>query len=159
MPNCPSPEIVVAETVDYLTEFLEKPHPLFGNLPICPFSKKYRLSHVKWVIGSLNFDYIINYPFGDHFLLWFIDPTGIDIECVRELECKLSETLPDCVVLSGHPQDKFELHGLATRREPYPNIQLFKKSVLRVFQDKLLKTQYYKNFSGEELKQFWGIDG
>lgn len=139
------PEVVVAETVDYLVRFLEVPHPAFGNLPVCPFSKSMRRTRVKWVVGRLSADRVVRTPFGDHVLLWFID-TRKDLPHaeVLALEAQLTRVLPDCVVLSGGPNDPFVLNGVKTRQEPYPNIQLFKKEVLANYQATLaLKTGYY----------------
>ncbi|MEG4587381.1 hypothetical protein QUA54_19510 [Microcoleus sp. MOSTC5] len=36
---------IIESTLRWMTEFVELPHPVFSDLPICPFSKKARLAN------------------------------------------------------------------------------------------------------------------
>ena len=36
---------IIESTLRWMTEFVELPHPIFSDLPICPFAKKARLAN------------------------------------------------------------------------------------------------------------------
>src|SRR6476469_3752272 len=36
---------IIESTLRWMTEFVELPHPVFSDLPVCPFTKKARLAN------------------------------------------------------------------------------------------------------------------
>ncbi|MEB3280742.1 MAG: hypothetical protein VKK42_17655 [Lyngbya sp.] len=42
---CDSNSEIIQRTIEYMMDFLEQPHPVFGGLPVCPFTRKARLTN------------------------------------------------------------------------------------------------------------------
>jgi hypothetical protein len=53
----------------------------------------------------------------------------------------------------GHPQDDFQIQGLYTRRGPWPNFQIIKRSLAKKASQSLWSTGYYRNWTPEQLKK------
>lgn len=160
---------VIYHMVEYMNEFLEKPHPIFGGLPICPFARKARLEAQIlykvcrfWTHTDLNPDSsvirIINEfcQEGRYEVLLVIHPerqamTPLAmqqfIDCLNE---KISAT--GLIAFGGHPDDDFNIQGVYTRKEPFLNFTVQSKQLVQEASDSLLKTDYYKNWTLENLR-------
>lgn len=138
--------------MDHLKNFVEKPSAAFNNLPVCPFAKKARNSgKIEFFVGSLVlrgplYERIEQFNAQDFYeTLWLIHPNCI----VNSYETdKISDELsekygPDLQFFSGHPESNFQMNGVYTRREPYPNIIVQKTSLLIKKEAKLKGTRYY----------------
>ncbi len=160
---------VIHHMVEYMNEFLEKPHPIFGDLPICPFARKARLDgrilykvYRFWEHTDLNPDSpvirIIN-EFSQqecYEVLLVIHPekqamTPLAmqqfINCLNE---KISTT--GLVAFGSHPDDDFNIQGVYTRKEPFLNFTVQSQQLVKEASDSLLKTDYYKNWTLENLR-------
>ena len=45
MSAAPDHAEIVRELSQYIIDFVERPHPKLGNLPVCPFARKARLEN------------------------------------------------------------------------------------------------------------------
>ena len=79
---------------------------------------------------------------------------GISAEEVRQLVDALNETLPakNLMALGAHPVDPFNIDGLYTRREPYPNIQLLRLDVGVRAAESLKNTGYYDRWTEDNMR-------
>jgi len=129
--------------MDHLKNFVEKPHPDFGNLPICPFVKQARVK------GKIQFVEV--YAFGDkpdahiekllrdfgqqnHYeAMLIIHP---DKSCKAEVSYSLAAELQPLLVelkllaFGGGPDDEMTFNGVHTRKEPYCNVVIQSQEVL-----------------------------
>lgn len=138
--------------MDHLKNFVEQPSAAFNNMPVCPFAKKARTSgKIEFFVTSLEqkftlYSRIEQFNAQDFYeTLWLINP-----DCVlTSLETdEISDALSkkygaDLQFFSGHPESNFQMKGIYTRREPYPNIIVQKTSLIERKEAKLKGTRYY----------------
>ena len=161
---------IIESTLRWMTEFVELPHPIFSDLPICPFAKKARLANqilfkierfsaltefdgdssiIKWIHEFYNSDFEI---------MVVINPekTAITAPQTKELIAQLNNHISELGLLAFHlhPEEDFNIDGLHTRRMPYPGFTIQLNSKLKPASDSLEKTEYYKNWTAEQLKYF-----
>jgi len=155
--------------VEYLQEFLEKPHPIFGGLPICPFSRKARLAdRILYKVVHFGFPTDLNpdspvYTVINEFcqeeryeVLLVIHPNNQEMtefemqQFISCLNAKISAM--GLVAFGGHPQEDFNIQGVYTRYAPYPHFTVQNRLLLKAASDLLLKTDYYQNWTPENLK-------
>lgn len=138
--------------MDHLINFVEKPSETFANLPVCPFAKQARtFGKIQCFVHSLVLTRAIDeqielFKGQDHYeTLWLIHPNCI----INSQETDaISDDLarrygPELQFFSGHPQSNFQMYGIYTRREPYPNIIVQKTSLLNRKERLLQNTRYY----------------
>ena len=58
---------------------------------------------------------------------------------------------PDLIVFRSHPLNEFQVDGLYTRREPYPNLQFVTKQHLAEARARL-SSKYYSKMSEDNLR-------
>jgi hypothetical protein len=136
---------------NHLISFVEKPHPAFGNLPVCPFAKKARLEgKLTYVVKELNtqpvLDIIIPWLLTESQALVIIDPRqNLVLEDFETLSAAMEKQLPEGVqMFTSHPQSDYQQNGVYTRREPYPNWQFMKNADLEKAKQQLAKSKRYK---------------
>jgi hypothetical protein len=56
------------------------------------------------------------------------------------------------MALGGHPEDPFNIDGLYTRREPYPNIQLIGLDVGERAHQSIKNSGYYDRWTESNLR-------
>jgi len=159
---------IVGHMIQYLESVLEKPHPIFGGLPICPFAKGARLQNKicykvlrlrsveladnAELINAIGEFYIRN----DHEVMLVISPdiTALSVEQIVQLVINLNEKLAPLrlVVFGGHPDDDFNIQGVRTRQEPYINLTVQPIELLKAASRVLAETNYYQNWSVENLQ-------
>ncbi|HAA30709.1 MAG TPA: hypothetical protein DCE56_27245 [Cyanobacteria bacterium UBA8553] len=154
--------------VEYMDEFLEKPHPMFGGLPVCPFARKARLearilykvyrfwSHRDLYPDSPVLRIINEFCQEERYEVLLVihpekqamTPLAMQqfIECLND---KISAA--GLVAFGGHPDDAFNIQGVCTRKEAFLNFTVQSKQLVKVASDSLLKTDYYKNWTLENL--------
>lgn len=149
---------VIDEITRYMQDFIEKPNPAFGGMPVCPFATKVRIEgRIDFQIapfsindvkdGSEMLGKIRTLAEQDHFdIIMFVHPDkkamtfeelDVIIKAVQEM------VKPDFHVFSGHPDDPYQMHGIFTRRDPYPNFQVITAKLLNEAAAKLANTKYY----------------
>ena len=166
----PDRETSIVETmIQYLDTVLEQPHPVFGGLPICPFSKKARLQNkIFYKVLALAMDQLQPdselrqtitsfHASKQHDVLLFISPDeqAFTVEQVQAFVEQLNALLAPLGLVSfgGHPQDPFNIQGVLTRREPFINLTIQSLTVLQAASEQLTRTSYYQNWSAENLRQ------
>jgi hypothetical protein len=162
-------DAIITQMIHYLETVLEKPHPVFGGLPICPFSKKARLQN-KILYKVLNLSFaelqpnsvllkaIQEFQTSECYdVLLFICPNVdfLSVDQVRSLVKTLNEMIASMklAAFGGHPLDTFNIQGIYTRREPFINITIQGIELLNAASQQLKKTNYYHNWSPENLQE------
>jgi hypothetical protein len=155
--------------VEYMKEFLEKPHWVFQGLPVCPFARKARLEnrilykvhrfspHTDFLPDSPVMRMISEFRQEKHYeVLLVVHPdqqamTNFQIqEFIDRLNQKIS--IAGLIAFGGHPDEDFNIQGVHTRREPYLNFTVQSEQLVKDASDSLLKTDYYNNWTLENLK-------
>ena len=161
---------IIEYTLRWMTEFVELPHPVFSNLPICPFTKTARLANqilfkIERFSALTRLDgdsgimkSIHEFCNSDFEILVVINPekTAISARQTQELIEKLNNNISELGLLAFHvhPEEDFNIDGLHTSRAPYAGFTVQVNSQLKPVSDSLLKTEYYKNWTIEQLKYF-----
>ncbi|MEG3891296.1 hypothetical protein QT973_12830 [Microcoleus sp. Z1_A1] len=161
---------IIESTLRWMTEFVELPHPVFSDLPICPFTKKARLANqilfkIERFSARTEFDRdsaimksIYEFYNSEFEIMVVINPekTAITAPETKELIDKLNNQISELGLLAFHihPEEDFNIDGLHTRRMPYPGFTVQVNSKLKPASDSLEKTEYYKNWTAEQLKNF-----
>lgn len=153
---------IIREFYDYIVAFVEGPRPEFGNLPICPFAKRARLEgRMRIEVLELGTDSIASRlqcfeddPTLDLLLLVHPDTGTLSCPEVYGIAQELNRLLSarNLLALAGHPADPFNIDGLHTRRDPYPNIQLLRGDVAERAYKSLEKSAYYDRWSEENFR-------
>lgn len=146
-------ELILKEMTDHLINFVEKPHPAFANLPPCPFAKKARLQNkIKFIIfdftNGLTEDLSKLLQLDPNYeIIWVINPNkNMPVDALYKLIDDINAVNPVLEAFGGHPEDPYEMAGVKTRQEPYPNFVLQSKEILDKARWKLKHTKYYTNF-------------
>lgn len=151
------PEDIFAEMTAYNIAFVERPHPAFNDLPVCPFAKKARLEHkLQYEICDLDIHHML-----DQIERWRTSGTQTIILVIPDNEMPFADfllhfellkaTLPkDLSVFEAHPHSDYLYHGVYTRREPYPNFQVMRISDLDRAHDQLLHSHWYETGKGDD---------
>jgi hypothetical protein len=160
-------EMVIEEMTQYLRTVLEKPHPVFGGLPICPFAQQARIHNkIKFFVhrfeskdlldSSVLLTAIRQFNPTLHDVLFVIHPdkkamSSSDLEqFVTALNHQLFPL--HLTAFGGHPDDRFEIQGVQTRHDPYLNITVQSIAKLKRASELLTNTKYYDNWSPDNLK-------
>ena len=166
---CDSNSEIIQRTIEYMTDFLEQPHPIFGGLPVCPFTRKARLSNqILYKVdhfdinSSLNLDSTLiqsiqEFHQNQHdevLLVLHPDPQALTPEQTQEFINCLNPIISSwgLVAFGGHPDESFNIQGIYTRRLPYINLTIQAQCLLTQASETLLKTKYYQNWTPENLK-------
>ncbi|XGV94572.1 MAG: hypothetical protein ACAF41_17685 [Leptolyngbya sp. BL-A-14] len=166
-PNCETD--VIATMIQYLETVLEQPHPVFGGLPICPFSKKARLQNkIFYQVLVLTMDQLqadselrraiaLFQESKQQDVLLFISPDeqALSVDQMQVFVEQLNQSLAPLglTAFGGHPQDSFNVQGVYTRREPYINLTVQSLEILQAASQQLARTSYYQHWSAENLQQ------
>jgi hypothetical protein len=168
-----NPEDIIAAMQRWSEEFIEQPHWVVGDLPVCPFAKAARLKK------TVRFD-VLAFDLTDP-----LDPTGAILTLVRDLPRRqeletlfvihphpaqigagaleafvgrlntrmAAETLTsDLQAFEAHPNSEFCIGGVYTRRSPYPSFQVLSRTRLKTASDSLLGSRYYDHFTPAMLR-------
>lgn len=145
---------IIQEIERYMQDFIEKKHPAFNNMPVCPFAGKARKKkRIDYRVGPFlweDIDKIVEQARSanhDKFeIIMFVHPDkSFSFEELGKIINEVSMRLnPEFSVFGGHPLDPFMMHGVYTRRDPYPNFQIVSTPFLNKATNKLKKTDYYK---------------
>ena len=156
------------ETIkNWISEFVTKPNPVFGNLPPCPFAQK---AIIENKVEFLELDGVADYPtLYQHILEADFDE--IDVLCMiaqpdqftaGETE-KLARDLNgyfmdhDVVVLEDHPDTPESVKGVKLNNGEYILFLAQRLSKLNKFAKILEAGPYYKNWSNDYLESVKGF--
>ncbi|BAZ28010.1 hypothetical protein NIES4074_04400 [Cylindrospermum sp. NIES-4074] len=154
--------------IEYMQDFIEKPHPVFGDMPICPFTQKARQQET---ISYQVYDFSTRELKPDSQLVKLINDfnSSIKHEALLIIHHDKQAMTPDeteqfveslneiishtgLVAFGGHPHDEFNIQGLYTRQAPYLHVIIQSYQIIKTTSDVLQKTRYYQNWSSENLK-------
>jgi hypothetical protein len=161
-PHIPDRAEIVREFTQHILDFVERPHPKLGNLPVCPFARKARLENrIQFEVLELTREGILglvpSFEAKPEFdTLICIDPRkdGLSAVEVRRLVEALRPPLlaMNLEALGGHPEDSFNIDGLYTRREPYPNVQLQRSDIAERAYQSIKNSGYYERWTEDNLR-------
>lgn len=158
---------IIAQMLSYIENIIEVPHPVFGGMPICPFSRNARLANkiLYKVCGFSKSDldatselmkWAQNFSQQHHYeLLLVIHPKhdAFTLEEIRDFTNCINQqiTLLGLVAFDGHPEDNFNIQGAYTRQAPYIHFTLQFQHQVRQASSLLIKTSYYSNWTHQHL--------
>ena len=156
------------ETIkNWISEFVTKPNPVFGNLPPCPFAQK---AIIENKVIFLELDGVADYPTLYQHIL-DADFDEIDVLCMiaqpdqftaDETE-KLARDLNgyfmrhDVVVLEDHPDTPESVKGVKLNNGEYTLFLAQSLSKLNKFSKILEAGPYYRNWSRSYLESVKGF--
>ena len=167
------PDDVIAAMERWSEEFIEQPHPVVGDLPVCPFAKAARLKKtVRFEVmpfdaaDPLEPDGAIlslvrefsQHPELETLFVIHPEPARIGARPLEELVTRLNARLaaePSACMLQAfeaHPHSEFSIGGVYTRRSPFPSFQILSRALLKNASDSLLGSHYYDQFTPAMLK-------
>jgi hypothetical protein len=164
---------IIEQMVEYMQTVLEKPHPAFGGLPICPFARRARLE--KTILFRVHrfypdadlfagsalaqlFEDFQDFSDREHYEAMLIihpDRKAMTLAELHEFVDQVNEAIApqNLLAFGGHPEESFNIQGVYTRREPYINFTIQTCAKIKTASDLLKKTAYYHNWSPEQLMQ------
>jgi hypothetical protein len=169
-------DLVITAMRSWSESFVERPHPVFGGLPVCPFARPARARDaIQFEVqpfsaddplapGGLLMRQIAAFAeaeaVGRRETLFVIhpDPRAISAAALEGLVARLNAALVGTPTLAhlrafeAHPESAFCVEGVYTRRSPYPSFQILSHGRLKATSDALLKTPYYRRFTPEMLR-------
>lgn len=153
---------IVREFTQHIIDFVEQPHPTFGNLPVCPFARKARLENkIELTVMELTRAGILALvpsflAKAELDMLMCVDSRkdGLSSPEIYRLVAELNRELPamNLMALGGHPQDPFKIDDVYTRRDPYPNVQLLRLDVGERAHQSLKNSPYYDRWTESNLR-------
>ena len=157
-------EIVIAKVNEYI-DWLATPNEAFGGFPICPFVEKERASgKLKYEIFKIGFtkplfDLIEEWDDEDDYNSMIIAYlSDIKMSEYKTFQHWLNKGLRErnmgyVKVICFHPDDTFEVGGVKTRsKAPYFLLNVAYQDELNKSHQRLLYTDYFNNFTGENRK-------
>lgn len=151
---------IVSEFVNHIINFVEQ--PLTNGLPVCPFARRARTKNlILFKVLPLTYQDALQWIKENctthHEVMIIInnDKTNLSEQITKSLADQLNSTLPTMGLQAfwGHPEALFCVNGVFTRREPFPNIQVIKKSVVERADKLLQATDYYDKWTKENLDE------
>ena len=156
------------EVIKWVKEFVEVPHPVFADMPPCPYAKQARLD------GKVEFKEVTDmepdsnlWVYIDRFdfkkkdvLVLIMHPRRWKPQYTRKVAGQLNETFKnkDIVVLEDHPQLVEKVKDVVLNHGKYILLFVQNKTKLHNAEKQLRKTDYYKNWSTkyeEEVTGSW----
>lgn len=156
------------ETIkNWISDFVTKPNPVFGNLPPCPFAQKAIIDgKVEFLEldGAADYEtlyaHIWNFDFEDKDVLCMIaEPGQFNMAETVQLASELNSywMSKDVVVLEDHPKIKESVKHVQLNNGHYILFLAQKLSKLNRFAKILEGGPYYKNWSKSYLKSVKGF--
>ena len=151
----------------WISDFVTKPNPIFGDLPPCPFAQKAIVDgKVKFLeldgIGEFGtiFTHIWEFDFDKKDVLILIaEPDQYTAEQTMEIADRLNEALmpSDIVVLEDHPEIEEKVKGVKLNNGHYTLFLAQRLSKLNKFSRMLEAGPYYRNWSRSYLESVKGF--
>jgi hypothetical protein len=156
---------MIKKTIDWIENYLEPPHPNFGDMPICPFiqAEKSTTFVAVWYPDETKLtDLIDEYLLSGNSSALFICAESKDFQWRRvksgpfqkELQKKLFKIKMDQRVHIFSPFEYRTLAGINSRKGiPYVLLNISSASKFNEAHRSLWKTDYFKNWSDEERRK------
>ena len=156
------------EVIKWVKEFVEVPHPVFADMPPCPYAKQARLD------GKVEFKevtdmepdsnlwvYIDRFDFKNKDVLVLImDSKRWKPQYTKKLAGELNEAFKhkNILVMEDHPQLVEKVKYVVLNQGKYILFLCQERVKLQTFEKRLRQTDYYKNWSSkyeEEVTGSW----
>lgn len=145
---------IISYVTEYMMNFVELSHPIFSNMPVCPFAKKARIDKsinfqiVDLLLSESYLDRIAQFKtrLDDSEVLFLLGEsliTNSEIEFITDLLTVLFGD--ELQLFAFHPDSQFEMGGVFTRRMPTPGIIVQRNLDVEVRELALKRTRYYDN--------------
>lgn len=148
---------LAAKMLDYIKDFIEKSHPSFDGLPICPFARRARVK------GLIQFEIKAFKTVAD--VMEMIDLMKPEKEVIimlhpdiglKELKALLEEVEKPASqkgfgVFHGHPEEAWKIGECYSRRDPVANIQAVKLDLIQK-SAATLPERYYSRWTAQQRK-------
>jgi len=160
---------IINSMIEYMQNFLEQPHRVFGNMPVCPFVGKARLqNNILYQVYRFSSNYDLN--LNSHLLksiddfraslsyeLMLIihpDQQAMTLDESKQFAERLNEIISPTglIAFAGNSDDSFNIQEVYTRKAPYIHLTIQTDKSLKTASELLLKTPYYQNWSSDNLK-------
>ena len=152
---------------NWISDFVTRPNPVFGDLPPCPYAQKAIVDgKVQFLeldgIGEFGtiFTHIWDFDFDKKDVLVIIaEPDQYTAEQTVEIADRLNEALmpSDIVVLEDHPDIKEKVKHVKLNNGEYILFLAQRLSKLNRFSRMLESGPYYKNWSKSYLESVKGF--
>ncbi|MEH1855248.1 MAG: DUF6875 domain-containing protein [Nostoc sp.] len=160
---------IINSIEEYMQNFLEKPHHVFGNMPVCPFVEKARLQnnilyqvyrfsthynlHLNSDILKLIDDFRASLSY-EVMLIIHPDKQAMTLDESKQFAERLNQIISPTglIAFAGNSNDSFNIQGVYTRQAPYIHLTIQTEKSIKIASELLLKTRYYQNWSAENLK-------
>lgn len=156
--------------LSYMTQFLEQPHPVFANLPPCPYARKERLDNkilfqettittdgpsAELLEDIRNFDADSKWTT----MLIYASTQQVNVQECYTFARTITDTLQsmDILAIPLHPDDPFEIQGIRTRQVPCVMMLIQRRAFLSAAKEKLLNTKYYTNWTDNDYRVMNGL--
>ena len=151
--------------LSYMLNFLEKPHPVFSNMPPCPYARKERVENkIQYFETTITtqgpssslLEEIRTFHSSPQWttMLAYASIQEVDVQECYNFAQQITDALIDIDILAIplHPEDPFEVQGVRTRQVPYVMMLIQRRAVLAAAKEKLLNTKYYANWDDKDFK-------
>ena len=152
---------------NWISEFVTKPNPVFGNLPPCPFAQKAIVENkVEFLelnsIACYNtlYQHIWNFDFEQKDVLCMIaQPDQFTAKQTVQLAHELNEFFmsKDVVILEDHPEINEDVRDVKLNNGHYTLFLAQSLSKLNKFSKILESGPYYRNWSKTYLESVKGF--
>ena len=156
------------EVIKWVKEFVEVPHPVFADLPPCPYAKQARLDgKVEFVeVPTSDPDSLINKHI-DEFnfvekdvLVLIFQPERWSVDETVNLADNLNEKYKtqNILIMEDHPLKAEAVKDVKLNQGKYILFFVQSRTKVATFEKMLRKTEYYKNWDSkyeEEVTGSW----
>ena len=154
------------DVLKWVKEFVEVPHPVFADMPPCPYARQARLENKTEFKEVTDMEpdsniwiYIEQFDFDKKDILVLIfDKKRWKPHYTKQLAEELNETFKkrNIVVIEDHPKLVERVKDVILNQGNYILLFCQSRTKLQKFEKQLRKTGYYKNWSKKYEEQVTG---
>jgi len=154
------------EVIKWVKEFVEVPHPIFADLPPCPYAKQARLDGKVEFVEVPDYEpdgilwrYIEAFDFVKKDVLVLIaQPTRWTVEETVTLAEELNDLYKkrDILIMEDHPKLVEKVKNVVLNQGKYILFFVQRRTKVAKFEKMLRDTDYYKNWDSTYEKEVTG---
>jgi hypothetical protein len=153
-------ELLKVQVEDYIDRRLNVTHPEFGNLPVCPYAKKFRDSIKVKMARNTPYEVlgwcVRNWSHMDVCWVYAWDKTSMPNSLMAEKICDGFTPIlhrSGATLLLDHPDITEPVGNVYTGFGDGMLLIIQNTEILNRMRAQLLKTDYYKNWSDEDKRE------
>lgn len=148
------------DVLNWITGFVERPHPLLSNWSPCPFARRARLDgRLDLRAGTTPWRDLFQADLGDHdVVMWIYDPSKISADELERAVSRLNQehlTPRDLIALSDHPQSPEQVRGVTMNQGQWALVFLQQLSKLNAHAVQIARSGYYDGWSESYLQDLF----